>query len=112
MIKIDTSNVVPSLLKASTGAWTWDGGNHHLPYHWGTEALAWRTDKWESSYADLSYGDLWPPDMKGKIQGRPHSMMAGIALYLDSSGTVLHNRRPYAYKDEAKLGRLWKEITK
>src|SRR3546814_2318260 len=31
MNKIDTSKVVPSLLKASTGAWTWDDGNHHLP---------------------------------------------------------------------------------
>src|SRR3546814_11671386 len=82
MNKIDTSKVVPSLLKASTGAWTWDDGNHHLPYHWGTEALAWRTDKWESSYADLSYGDLWTPEMKGKVMGRPHSMMAGSGIYL------------------------------
>src|SRR3546814_1818382 len=88
MNKIDTSKVVPSLLKASTGAWTWDDGNHHLPYHWGTEALAWRTDKWESSYADLSYGDLWTPEMKGKVMGRPHSMMAGIGLYLDASGQI------------------------
>src|SRR3546814_13545405 len=79
MNKIDTSKVVPSLLKASTGAWTWDDGNHHLPYHWGTEPLAWRTDNWESSYADLSYADLCTPEMTGKVLGRPHPMMAELA---------------------------------
>src|SRR3546814_11161211 len=94
MNKIDTSKVVPSLLKASTGAWTWDDGNHHLPYHWGTEALAWRTDKWERSYADLSYGDLWTPEMQGKVMGRPHSMMAGIGLYMDAPGQIPSTRIP------------------
>ncbi|HEY9538308.1 MAG TPA: extracellular solute-binding protein [Kiloniellaceae bacterium] len=112
MNKIDTSKVVPSLLKASTGAWTWDDGNHHLPYHWGTEALAWRTDKWESSYADLSYGDLWTPEMKGKVMGRPHSMMAGIGLYLDASGQIPSNRMLDAYKDEENMRRIWEGITK
>src|SRR3546814_12107413 len=69
-------------------AWTWDDGNHHLPYHWGTEALAWRTDKRESSYADLSYGDLWTPEMKGKVMGRPPSMMDGIGLSLEDRTSV------------------------
>src|SRR3546814_3996676 len=52
--------------------WSSDVCSSDLPYHWGTEALAWRTDKWEGSYADLSYGDLWTPEMKGKVMGRPH----------------------------------------
>ena len=112
MNKIDTSKVVPGLLKGSTDGWTWDGGNHHLPYHWGTEALAWRTDKWSQDYADLSYGDLWMPEMKGKVMGRPHSMMLGIGLYLDSSGKLPSNRMLDAYKDEATMRKIWDEITK
>ncbi|WP_340119036.1 extracellular solute-binding protein [Pelagibius sp. 7325] len=112
MNRVDTSKIVPGMLKGSTGAWTWDGGNHHLPYHWGTEALSWRTDKWQQEYSKLSYGDLWTPEMKGKIQGRPHSMMAGIGLYLDASGKVPSNRMLDAYKDEANMRRIWEEITK
>src|SRR3546814_15448819 len=69
MNKIDTSNVVPSLLKASTGAWTWDGGNQHLPYPWGTEALAWRTTNRASSNTRLSYGDPWSPTDTGTLPG-------------------------------------------
>ena len=112
MNRVDTSKIVAGLLKGSTDAWTWDGGNHHLPYHWGTEALSWRTDKWNSSYADLSYGDLWSPDLKGKVMGRPHSMMLGIGLYLDASGKLPSNRMLDAYKDEANMRRIWEQITK
>jgi spermidine/putrescine transport system substrate-binding protein len=112
MNRIDTSKVIPGLLKASTEAWSWDGGNHHLPSVWGTEALSWRTDKWERDYADLSYGDLWAPEMKGKVMGRPHSMMAGIGLYLDASGQLPSNRMLDAYKDEENMRRIWDGITK
>src|SRR3546814_19158385 len=79
--------------KASTGAWTWDDGNHHLPYHWGTEAPALRTDKWESSYADLSYGDLWTPEMKCKVMGRPHYMTIGRAQCRESCVSKCRYRR-------------------
>ncbi|MDH3792448.1 MAG: extracellular solute-binding protein, partial [Rhodospirillales bacterium] len=77
MNRVPVDKVEGAMMKASTEAWTWDGKNHHLPYVWGTEAMSWRTDKWSREYKDLSYGDLWLPEMKGKVQGRPHSMMAG-----------------------------------
>src|SRR3546814_6561281 len=74
--------------------------------------LAWRTDKWSRDYADLSYGDLWLPELKGKVMGRAHSMMAGIGLYLDHAGKVPSNRMLDAYKDEENMRRIWEEITK
>jgi spermidine/putrescine transport system substrate-binding protein len=38
--------------------------------------------------------------------------MAGIGLYLDSSGKLPSNRMLDAYKDEASMRRIWDEITK
>ena len=41
-VKLDL--IVPSLLKASTSNWTWDGKLYHVPHCWGTEAISWRND--------------------------------------------------------------------
>jgi len=103
------SNVEPSFVSASS-AWTWGGGQHHLPHIWGTEAMAWRTDLYTSSYGKLSLGDLWIPEMKGKVQGRPHSTMAGIGRHLAETGKL----PPFAdaYKDEASMRKIWDGITK
>lgn len=102
-------NVSPGFLKASE-QWTWGGGQHHLPQIWGTEAMSWRTDKYTTSYGKLSLGDLWLPEMKGKVQGRPHSLMAGIGRYLHAKGDL----PPFtdAYKDEANMRKIWEQITK
>ncbi len=103
------ANVEPSFVKASE-VWTWDGGVHHLPHIWGTEAMAWRTDLWQSEYGKLSLGDLWIPEMKGKVQGRPHSLMAGMGRYLADIGKL----PPFtdAYKNEESMRKIWEEITK
>lgn len=101
-------NVESSFVKASS-AWTWGGGQHHLPHIWGTEAMSWRTDKYSTEYGKLSLGDLWIPEMKGKVQGRPHSTMAGIGRYLAEIGKL----PPFenAYKDEASMRKIWDGIT-
>jgi|TARA_B110000305_G_C19423387_1_gene632168 spermidine/putrescine transport system substrate-binding protein len=103
------ANVKPAFVQASE-AWTWDGGQYHLPHIWGTEAMSWRTDLWSTEYGKLSLGDLWIPEMKGKVQGRPHSMMAGIGRYLEGTGKL----PPFvnAYKDEDNMRKIWDEITK
>ena len=102
------SNVDQAFVNASA-AWTWGGGQHHLPHIWGTEAMAWRTDMFTTEYGKLSLGDLWIPEMKGKIQGRPHSMMAGIGRHLADVGKL----PPFeeAYQSEEKMRKIWEGIT-
>lgn len=102
------SNVDPAFVNASS-AWTWGGGQHHVPHIWGTEAMSWRTDIFETEYGKLSFGDLWIPEMKGKVQGRPHSMMAGIGRYLAGAGKL----PPFeeAYQSEEKMRKIWEGIT-
>jgi len=101
-------NVDPSFLKPSE-EWRWGGGLHHLPHIWGTEGISFRTDLFRSSYGKLSFGDLWRPEMRGKVQGRPHSLMAGVGRYMAGIGKL----PPFetAYENEAKMRRIWKEIT-
>ena len=111
MDRVPTGKLIDSMLKISAG-FSWDERPRHLPYLWGTEALAWRTDKWSRDYAELSYGDLWAEEMQGQIMGRPHSMMAAIGLYLDGAGILPSNRMRDAYKDEDNMRRIWTEITK
>ena len=108
MSKVPTDRVLPSMLKISEG-FNWDGEPRHLPYVWGTEALAWRTDKWEQTYENLSLGDLWTPEMKGKIMGRPHSMMAGIGRWMEGTGEL----PPFieAYSSEENMRKHWDKIT-
>jgi spermidine/putrescine transport system substrate-binding protein len=109
MNKVDTSAILASMLGISS-KFSWDGEARHLPYVWGTEALAYRTDKFSTEYGKLSYGDLWIPEMKGKVMGRPHSMMAGIGRYLEGTGEL----PPFieAYETEEKMRMIWDKITK
>ena len=112
MKRVPTERINKNMLSRSLEHWSWDNKLYHLPYFWGTEALAWRTDGWEQTYEKLSYGDLWLPELQGKVMGRPHSMMLGIGLYLDRIGKISSNRMLDAYKDEEKMRRIWGEITK
>lgn len=102
------SNVDSAFVNASS-AWTWGGGQHHVPHIWGTEAMAWRTDLFETEYGELSFGDLWIPEMKGKVQGRPHSMMAGIGRYLAEAGELPSFEE--GYQSEIKMRKIWDVIT-
>lgn len=47
MNRVPADRIHTNMLDRSVQHWTWDGQNYHLPYFWGTEALAWRTDDWE-----------------------------------------------------------------
>ena len=112
MKKVPLDRVEPALLKVSTDNWMRGGDNYHLPYLWSTEALAWRTDKWTSKNGDLSYGDLWRPEMKGNVMGSAGSMMIGIGLFLDATGKLPSKRLLDTYKNEATMRKIWSEILK
>jgi spermidine/putrescine transport system substrate-binding protein len=109
-VKLDL--IVPSLLKASIANWTWDGKLYHVPHCWGTEAIAWRSDLTKIAPADLSFGTLWNDEYKGKVQGRPHSLLLGIGLWLDGTGKLPSNRMLDAYKNEEQMKKIYDALLK
>ncbi|MBO0906242.1 extracellular solute-binding protein [Jiella sonneratiae] len=108
--RIDASAYLPSLLKASSDLWTWDG-LYHLPHVWGTEALAWNTDANKLTYADSSYGLLWDPKYAGKVEMRTYSGLLGLGLWMDATGKLSTNRMLDSYKDEATMRKIYDELT-
>jgi spermidine/putrescine transport system substrate-binding protein len=115
LIPFDASRVPADRIAANfydnaTAHWTWDDELYYLPYVWGTEAVAWRTDAFDSQYAEISYGSLWTPGVKGRVMGRPHSMLLGIGLYLDATGVLPSNRMRDAYENEDEMRRIWSGI--
>ncbi len=83
-----------------------------LPYDWGTEAIAWNTDKLSFKYGELSYGTMWQPEFVQKVTCRPHSVFIGAGLYLDAIGKVPSNRMFDTYETEEKFRKVYDEIFK
>ena len=110
--KLKLASLIPSMLEGSTSLWTWDGKLYHVPHCWGSEAISWRTDLTKLDYKDLSYGTLWSEPYKGKMQGRPHSLLLGIGLWWDATGKLPSNRMRDSYKDEENARRIYDEIIK
>jgi spermidine/putrescine transport system substrate-binding protein len=107
----NTGNLIPAMLEGSTSLWTWEDGLYHLPHCWGSEAISWRTDKWQpKDPAQLSFGDLWNEEVKGHVQGRPHSMLLGIGLWWDGSGKLPSNRMLDAFKDPETFKKIYDQI--
>ena len=106
----NTGNIIPSMLKSAAELWTWDGGMYYMPHVWGSEAISYRTDLWKGDPAKLSYGSLWEEDVKGHTQGRGHSFLLGIGLWMDASGKMPSNRMLDGYKDEESFKKLWDPI--
>jgi spermidine/putrescine transport system substrate-binding protein len=103
-------NVIPSMLEGSTSIWTWDGGLYHVPHVWGSEAISWRTDLTMLEYKTLSYGTLWEEQYKGKVQGRPHSLLLGIGLWWDATGKLPSNRMADSFESEEKFRKIYDQI--
>jgi spermidine/putrescine transport system substrate-binding protein len=110
--KLSIDNLIPSLLAASKSNWTWDGKLYHVPHVWGTEAISWRNDQTKIDPKQLSYGTLWNDDYKGKVQGRPHSLLTGIGLWLDGTGQLPTNRLLDAFKNEENARKIYDVLLK
>ena len=106
----NVKNLIPALADGSTSAWTWDGKLYFVPHLWGSEAIAWRIDQATLEYKGLSYGTLWNDEYKGKVQGRPHSLLLGIGLWLDATGKLPSNRLLDAFKDEDSMRKVYDVI--
>ena len=104
------ANLLPSMLEGSTSLWTWEDGLYHLPHVWGSEAISWRTDLYKEDPANLSFGSLWDEGVKGHVQGRPHSLLLGIGLWMDGNGKLPTNRMLDAFKDEDNFKKIYDQI--
>jgi len=108
----NSANLIPSLFEGSASVWSWDGGLRHLPHCWGTEAIAWRSDRTVLEYENLSFGTLWEDQYRGAVQGRPDGLLLGIGLWMDRTGRLPSNRMLDAYKDEESMTAIYDVIMK
>jgi spermidine/putrescine transport system substrate-binding protein len=108
--KLALDNVLPGIAAISEKYWRWDGKLYHTPHIWGAEAISWRNDETDIEYKTLSYGSLWDEKYKGKVQGRPHSLLAGIGLWMDATGKLPSNRMLDAFKNEENFKKIYDVI--
>jgi spermidine/putrescine transport system substrate-binding protein len=106
----NTGNIMPSMMEGSASVWTWDGGQYHLPHCWGTEAISFRSDLYKGDLAQLSFGSLWDDAVKGHVQGRPHSLLLGIGLWMDGNGKLPSNRMLDAFKSEDDMKKIYDQL--
>jgi len=112
MNRVPISKVNPAMAKIGETAWNFGGnGVHWLPHIWGTEGIGWRTDLWTPKGGVPSYGDVWSEETKGKTMGRPHSMMLGAGLYMETIGELDEGAVWSAYESEDKMRPVWERIT-
>ncbi|MCY4034146.1 MAG: extracellular solute-binding protein [Hyphomicrobiales bacterium] len=110
--RVPTQNVNGGMLVVGEEEWNFGGsGSHWLPHIWGTEAVAWRTDQWSPDGGVPSYGDVWAEDVSGKMMGRPHSMMVGAGLYMETIGELEPGDMRRAYGSEEAMRPIWRKVT-
>lgn len=87
--KVEWDRCIDSALKSSEklGAVV-DGKRYQVPTDWGTEAIAFNTEKSPLVYGEASYSDLWKPEMAGKATVRGHSALVGLGLWLEAEGKL------------------------
>ena len=110
--KLDLGGLIPSLLTPARKDWTDGGKILWVPHCWGTEAISWRNDLTKIVPAKLSYGTLWEDQYKGKVQGRPHSLLLGIGLWMDGADKLKSNRMLDAFKGEADMKKIYDVLLK
>ena len=105
--KLAMDNYLPGLADGKAGEMaTVDGKRMIVPSVWGTEAIVYSKKDFPTEYGKASLGDLWGPNLDGKICIRAHSSLAAMGRWLDSEGKL---PKPWldGYKDEATMKQLW-----
>ncbi len=112
MKRVPIDKVNPAMAKIGPDGWNFNGkGSHWLPHIWGTEGIGWRTDQWAPEGDAPSYGDVWADANAGKTMGRPHSMMLGAGLYLETTGELEKGDIWKAYESEENMRKIWGKLT-
>lgn len=110
--RVPMDRIDPGMAKVGSVNWSFDQkAAHWLPYLWGTEGIAWRKDSWTPKDGVPSYGDIWAEENAGKTMGRPHSMMLGAGLYLETTGVLETGEVWAAYDSPEKMRPTWEKIT-
>lgn len=112
MNRVPIDLVNPAMSKIGTDGWAFNGkGAHWLPHIWGTEGIAWRTDLYSPEGGVPSYGAVWSEENAGKTMGRPHSMMLGAGLYMETIGELEKGDMWKAYESEETMRPIWQKVT-
>ncbi len=112
MSRVPIDKVNPAMAKIGPTGWNFNGkGSHWLPHIWGTEGIGWRTDLWAPKDSVPSYGDIWAEENAGKTMGRPHSMMLGAGLYMETIGELDPGSMWKAYESESAMRPIWEKVT-
>lgn len=112
LARVPMDNLNAGMAKIGSAGWNFDDkGTHWLPFVWGTEGIGWRTDRWTPKDGTPSYGDVWAQELAGKTMGRPHSMMLGAGLYLETTGELQPGEVWAAYESADKMKPTWEKIT-
>lgn len=112
MTKVAIDKVNPAMAKIGNTDWAFaEGKTYWLPHIWGTEGMAWRTDAFTPAGGTPSYGDVWDKANAGKTMGRPHSMMLGAGLYMETIGELAPGSMWKAYTSEAEMRPVWDKVT-
>ncbi len=112
MNRVPIDLVNPAMADIGPTGWNFDGkGSHWLPHIWGTEGIGWRTDLWTPEGDAPSYGDVWKEENAGKTMGRPHSMMLGAGLYMETIGELEPGSMWKAYESEDAMRPIWEKVT-
>ena len=107
MDRVRTDALRGDLLRSAQG-FAWDGVPRLVPYLWGTEGMAWRSDRWSPSRRQVSFGDLWDPAAKGLAMGRPYSLLSAIGRQLADTGVTPPFEDSYADADSMRA--IWDRI--
>jgi len=104
--------VIPSFMRDSIqlGA-VYRDKRYLIPFDWGTEGITFNSKVLNLKDDEISYGDLWRPEVKGKVTFRQKSVIMGTGLYLDSIGVVKSNRMLDVYASEEGARRVWSATT-
>ncbi|MEE9375015.1 MAG: extracellular solute-binding protein [Rhizobiaceae bacterium] len=110
--KIAFDKINPAMARIGLDDWNFDNkGTHWLPHIWGTEGIAWRTDKYTPEGGTPSYGAIWDGENGGKTMGRPHSMMLGAGLYMETIGALETGDMWKAYQSKEIMVPIWNKVT-
>lgn len=111
MKRVPIDKVNPAMALGET-YWNFGGrGVHWLPHVWGTEGIAWRTDRFTPANPFPSYYDVWDEANAGRTMGRSHSLMLGLGLALERRGELEHGSVWAAYEDVDRMRAVWSRIT-